>query len=212
MCAGCRKQQQEQNNGQAVFFHEADVPHQDKNFFEETAFLFPVVGLFPFFIFVFMASNRTKDKKKKESPEQLKQEKEEQINVKELVKDERTHKIAGIALFIVSLVLFIAFTSYLFTWKEDQDKVLRHGAGVLFDEEVTVSNLLGRFGAWVSHLFFYKGFGVASYLVCTFFFIVGANFLFGKKLQLPRYYSLVLSCTSTTVLASICLTKLKMLC
>jgi S-DNA-T family DNA segregation ATPase FtsK/SpoIIIE len=137
--------------------------------------------MFPFFIFVFMASNRTKDKKKKENPEQLKQEKEEQVNVKELVKDERTHKIAGIALLIVSLVLFIAFTSYLFTWKEDQDKVLRHGAGVLFDEEVTVSNLLGRFGAWVSHLFFYKGFGVSSYLICSFFFIIGTNFLFGKK-------------------------------
>ena len=45
-----------------------------------------------------------------------------------------------------------------------------------------VENLLGRLGAWLSHLFFYKGFGVASYLVCTFFFIIGANFLFGKKL------------------------------
>ncbi len=141
----------------------------------------PVAGLFPFFIFVFMASKRTKEKKKKENPEELKQEKEEQVNVKELVKDERTHKIGGIALLIVSLVLFIAFTSYLFTWKEDQDKVLRHGAGVLFDEEVAVSNLLGRFGAWVSHLFFYKGFGVASYLICSFFFIIGTNFLFGKK-------------------------------
>ena len=105
----------------------------------------PVVGLFPFFIFVFMASNRTKDKKKKESPEQLKQKKEEQVNVKELVKDERTHKIAGIALLIVSLVLFIAFTSYLFTWKEDQDKVLRHGAGVGYCETQPINEL---FACW----------------------------------------------------------------
>ncbi len=141
----------------------------------------PVVGLFPFFIFVFMASNRTKDTKKKDSTEQLKQEKEEQIKVKDLVKDERTHKIAGTALLIISLVLFIAFTSYLFTWKEDQDKVLRYAAGVLFNEEMQVSNLLGRFGAWVSHLFFYKGFGVSSYLICSFFFIIGVNLLFGKK-------------------------------
>ncbi|NCU06311.1 MAG: DNA translocase FtsK, partial [Chitinophagaceae bacterium] len=129
-----------------------------------------------------MASNRTKEKKKKESPEQLKQEKEEQVNVKELVKDERTHKIAGISLLIISLVLFIAFTSYLFTWKEDQDKVLQNASGILFDNELLVSNLLGRFGAWISHLFFYKGFGVASYLICSFFFIIGVNFLFGKKI------------------------------
>nr|WP_294906208.1 DNA translocase FtsK [uncultured Lacibacter sp.] len=132
-----------------------------------------------------MASNRTKEKKKKESPEQLKQEKEEQVNVKELVKDERTHKIAGISLLIISLVLFIAFTSYLFTWKEDQDKVLQNASGILFDNELLVSNLLGRFGAWISHLFFYKGFGVASYLICSFFFIIGVNFLFGKKIFSP---------------------------
>jgi S-DNA-T family DNA segregation ATPase FtsK/SpoIIIE len=138
--------------------------------------------MFPFFIFVCMAGNRMKEKKKKENPEQLKQEKEAQVTVKELVKDERTHKITGIAFLIVSLVLFIAFTSYLFTWKQDQDKVLRSATGVLFNDEMQVNNLLGRFGAWLSHLFFYKGFGVASYLICTFFFIVGANFLFGKKL------------------------------
>lgn len=141
-----------------------------------------MAGMTAFFIFVFMAGNRMKEKKKKETPGQLKQEKEEQVSVKELVKDERTHKIAGIVFLIMSLVLFISFTSYLFTWKEDQDKFIRYSSGVLFNDEMQVENLLGRFGAWLSHLFFYKGFGVASYLVCTFFFIIGTNFLFGKKI------------------------------
>ena len=153
-----------------------------------------VVGLLAFFIFVFMAANRMKEKKKKENPvQELKQEKEEQVSVKELVKDERTHKIAGISFLIVSLILFFAFTSYLFTWKEDQDKVLQNASGVLFDDELQVSNLLGRFGAWISHLFFYKGFGVASYLICSIFFIAGVNFLFGKKIfSLPRNLKYVL--------------------
>ncbi|MEQ1799452.1 MAG: DNA translocase FtsK 4TM domain-containing protein, partial [Lacibacter sp.] len=102
-----------------------------------------------------MAGNRMKEKKKKENPGQLKQEKEEQVSVKELVKDERTHKIAGIIFLIISLVLFISFTSYLFTWKEDQDKFIRYSSGVLFNEEMKVENLLGRLGAWLSHLFFY---------------------------------------------------------
>lgn len=141
-----------------------------------------MVGMIAFFIFVFMAGNRMKQKKKKENPVQMKQEKEEQVSVKELVKDERTHKITGIVFLIISLVLFFSFTSYLFTWKEDQDKVLRYSFRVLFEEKMNVENLLGRFGAWISHLFFYKGFGAVSYLVCTFFFIVGANLLFGRKL------------------------------
>lgn len=138
--------------------------------------------LLAFFIFVFMAANRTKEKKGKKNPDQLAQEKEEQVSVKELVKDERTHKITGIIFLIISVVLFLSFTSYLFTWKEDQDKVLRYSSGFLFEENMKVENLLGRFGAWISHLFFYRGFGVASYLICTFFFIVGSNFLFGKKM------------------------------
>lgn len=112
----------------------------------------------------------------------MKQDKEEQVSVKELVKDERTHKITGIIFLLLAVVLFISFTSYLFTWQEDQDKVLRHSWNVLLKDDMQVQNLLGRFGAWSSHLFFYKGFGVASYLICTFFFIIGANLLFGKKL------------------------------
>ncbi len=129
-----------------------------------------------------MAANRTKEKKSKKNPDKLALEKEEQVTVKELVKDERTHKITGIIFLIISVVLFLSFTSYLFTWKEDQDKVLRYSSGFLFEENMKVENLLGRFGAWISHLFFYRGFGVASYLICTFFFIVGTNFLFGKKM------------------------------
>ncbi len=53
----------------------------------------------------------------------LKQEKEEKVEVKQLLKDERTHKIAGSIFLLLAFLFFIAFTSYLFTWDEDQDKV-----------------------------------------------------------------------------------------
>jgi len=45
-----------------------------------------------------------------------------------------------------------------------------------------VANLLGNLGALVSHQFFFKGFGLASYLFCSFFFIVGVNLLFARKI------------------------------
>jgi len=51
----------------------------------------------------------------------------------------------------------------------------------LVDDEVKVANLLGRFGAFLSHFFIFKGFGIASFLICTFFFVVGVNLLFNKK-------------------------------
>ncbi|MBX9782996.1 MAG: DNA translocase FtsK [Chitinophagaceae bacterium] len=123
-----------------------------------------------------------KEKRKTKKDEQLKQEKEENINVKQLVKDERTHKITGTMFLLLSLILFISFTSYLFTWRQDQDKVLQHASRFLFTDDVQVENLLGRIGAWLSHLFIYKSFGIAAFLLCTFFFVVGANLLFGKKI------------------------------
>ncbi len=112
----------------------------------------------------------------------LKAEKEETVEVRELLKDERTHKIAGSVFILIAILFFIAFTSYLFTWDEDQDKVFHDGYKLLFGTESQVSNMMGTFGAYLSHFFIYKGFGVASYLLCTFFFIVGINMFFGRKI------------------------------
>lgn len=123
-----------------------------------------------------------KEKRKTKKDEQLRQEQEENVTVKQLVKDERTHKITGSVFVLISLLLFIAFTSYLFTWKEDQDKVLKNAGSYLMSDEGTAANLLGRAGAWIAHLFFYASFGVASYLFCGLFFVIGVNLLFGKKL------------------------------
>lgn len=125
-------------------------------------------------------ANRLKSKKSQAS-EKLKPEKDPQVTVKQIVKDERTHKITGAVFLLLAAFLFIAFTSYLFTWKEDQDKVF-HGARILLpSSDVKVSNLLGNLGALIAHQFFYKGFGLASYLFCSFFFIVGVNLLMARK-------------------------------
>ncbi len=122
-----------------------------------------------------------KSKSKTPDKEALTQEKIETVEVKKLLKDERTHKIAGSVCLLISILLFIAFTSYLFTWDEDQDKVFQHGNQLLLGTDDKVANLMGTFGAFISHFFIYKGFGVASYLLCSLFFVVGVNLFFGKK-------------------------------
>lgn len=105
--------------------------------------------------------------------------------MKQLVKDERTHKIVGSILLLIAFFLIIAFTSYLFTWRQDQDKVLQGFSAFIFGDDIKAANLLGRIGAYISHLFFYKGFGLASYLFCSFFFVTGVNLLFGEKIFSP---------------------------
>lgn len=108
----------------------------------------------------------------------LKQEKEETVEVKQLLQDERTHKITGSVLLLTAILLFTAFTSYLFTWAEDQDKFSYR---MLLANDIKVQNLLGTLGAFLSEIFIRKGFGIASYLFCTLFFVAGVNLFFGKK-------------------------------
>jgi S-DNA-T family DNA segregation ATPase FtsK/SpoIIIE len=127
-------------------------------------------------------ANRQKSKKSQSSANTLKADKEERVSVRQIAKDERTHKITGAILLLLATFLFIAFTSYLFTWKEDQSVVANGISILLHPSSNTTANLLGNIGAYVSHIFFYTGFGVASYLLCTLFFIIGVNLLFARKI------------------------------
>src|SRR5688572_13005435 len=128
-------------------------------------------------------ANRIKTKSQSPDPDALKPEKEEQVSVRELVRDERTHKIAGTVLLLICLFLFTCFSSYLFTWEEDQSAV-KSGSVFFPDKELRIANVLGTLGAWISHQFFFNGFGIASYLFCVLFFVGGMNALTGKKMFL----------------------------
>src|SRR5258708_12102512 len=123
-------------------------------------------------------ANRLKSKKSQKAADKLKADKETSVKGRQLAKDERTHKITGAVFLLASIFLFIAFTSYLFTWKEDQDKVFHHGASILFpSSNVKVNNLLGNLGALVSHEFFFKGFWLASYSSSSFFLSFSSTLL-----------------------------------
>ena len=113
--------------------------------------------------------------------------------------NDRTIKIIGLFFLIVSLYFMVAFTSYLFTWKDDQSYVMDANGGwtnlwktqteltkIGLDQPV-VQNWLGKFGALLSHQFIYEWFGVASFLFIGIFFIIGYRMLFKiKVLSIPK--------------------------
>jgi len=111
----------------------------------------------------------------------FKKEKEEKVDLKKLAKDERTHKILGTVSLLMSVFLFISFVSYFSTWKEDQSQIFNKGIGFLFDSGSKVANLLGRLGAYASHGLIRQSFGLASFLFCCFFFVVGINLITARK-------------------------------
>ena len=126
------------------------------------------------------SGKKVKADPKKADSKAFKQEKEEKIDWKGLARDERTWKITGAVFLLIAIFLFIAFLSYFFTWKEDQD-IAKNGFSALLENDKPVANLLGRLGAVTSHFFIFNCFGIASLLICTFFFVVGTNLLFNRK-------------------------------
>jgi S-DNA-T family DNA segregation ATPase FtsK/SpoIIIE len=75
---------------------------------------------------------------------------------------ERVSKLFGMFLLFLSFYLFIAFTSYFFTWENDHDVVFRF-SWEMFLGDIPVDNWLGRLGAFLSDGIIYWGFGVASF-------------------------------------------------
>ena len=112
----------------------------------------------------------------------LNPDKEADVVVSEVVKDERTMKILGAVSLLVSLFLFVAFTSYLFTWQEDQDMVQLWRTQLFSTQDVKANNLLGYIGAFFAYQIMFNGFGLAAYLFCTFFFVLGVNLFFTKPI------------------------------
>ncbi len=105
-----------------------------------------------------------------------------------------TKRILGLLVAMSCIYLFIAFLSYLFTWRIDQDKF--EGAGfidfVFTKQPFTVSNWLGKLGAIVSHSFIFNGFGFMSFLIPFYLFLVAFKILIGETL-LPLMKTLKIS-------------------
>tara|TARA_B100000508_G_C11465884_1_gene282588 strand:- start:70959 stop:73439 length:2481 start_codon:yes stop_codon:yes gene_type:complete len=96
----------------------------------------------------------------------------------------KTKSITGTICLLLSVYLFIAFVSYLFTWKQDQDLIMDSGffSFIFGDTSTEVGNWLGKFGAWISHLFIYSWFGIASFAFSFLFFVSGIRLLVNIRL------------------------------
>ena len=97
-------------------------------------------------------------------------------------RDERFPKVAGVILIMAAIYLAIAFVSYLYTWKMDQDKVLKFSWGMLLQGDLNVQNWLGRLGAIISNMFFYWGFGLPSMIVVVLLIKLGLDLVRRRSL------------------------------
>lgn len=119
------------------------------------------------------AKNKMKTEEPEEKPESKKDSGSKGFarNSISFLKDERTHKIAGLLCLLLSVYMVIAFTSYFVTGNKDQAL-----------DGTTASNWMGHFGRVISNLFIYDWFGIASYAVPLLLFLAGVKILFDVSL------------------------------
>jgi S-DNA-T family DNA segregation ATPase FtsK/SpoIIIE len=94
--------------------------------------------------------------------------------------NERGKKVFGLALLMISVFLFISFTSYFFTWRADHDKIMGSLWELFSDPDIEVDNWLGKSGALVAHVMIAKWFGISAYVFALFSFLFGVKILFGN--------------------------------
>jgi DNA segregation ATPase FtsK/SpoIIIE, S-DNA-T family len=94
------------------------------------------------------------------------------------LEDERFVKSVGIIFVFFSLFLLISCISFFGTWENDQSLVKSISWGMLSETQPNLANnALGILGAWLSYVFIYKGFGIASFAFVLIFFLLGALLL-----------------------------------
>lgn len=97
------------------------------------------------------------------------------------LKDKRTRRISGLFVLFLGLYGLVAFTAYLFTWKDDQSMLSNNWWTILSEGNYEVENGLGPLGAMVGHFFIYERFGIMSYLILLILFVVGMRIVFNKS-------------------------------
>jgi len=78
--------------------------------------------------------------------------------------------ILGSLLMLFSVALFFSFISFYFTWQDDQSLLSEFA-----NRNEQAKNLLNKFGASISHLFVYKGFGLAAIIFPFLLFYTGLH-------------------------------------
>ena len=92
-----------------------------------------------------------------------------------LSKQQKT--ILGSFLFLLGILMCIAFVSYLFSWKADQSEL-----GHLTRSSKT-ENITNIFGATISHFFIYKGLGISSFLIAVLVCLSGITILLNTSIE-----------------------------
>lgn len=112
-------------------------------------------------------------------------------------------RMFGFFILFFSLILFVSILSFIFTWRDDFDK-MKGGFVELFLNDISVDNIFGRYGLWLSYYVCYIGFGIPAVIISYLSFLLGGLLFFKnfKKFSLEHIsFCLVVMLYASTALA-----------
>ena len=121
-------------------------------------------------------------KEEKEKPKKKRKKRSFKLPAPAFLSNPKLQRVVGLSFMLFSAYMLIALTSFLFTWKQDQDVLFKPWTEILLNSEIRVENWLGKLGAILSHAFIHESFGVASFLFVALFFLIGFRILFKSHL------------------------------
>ncbi len=130
-----------------------------------------------------MAENTYKSNtfKKPEKEKKSKSKSKSRFNL-DFFRDPRFHLALGFFLLVVSFFLFTAFVSYLFTGKADQSVIEGLSESPVVESGKETDNWLGFAGAFVSHYFIFRWFGLSAFFIPPLLFLLGFRTVFKRDI------------------------------
>ncbi|MCX7697711.1 MAG: DNA translocase FtsK [Bacteroidales bacterium] len=97
--------------------------------------------------------------------------------------------VYSLLLFLFSLYVLISFVSYLFTWMEDDIWLQALGKDST-NFNITPANAGGKIGAYLGFIFVKQSFGIGSFVLLTFLFILSLRGMYLIKLDMIKTFSM----------------------
>ena len=100
----------------------------------------------------------------------------------------KNQNIFGLIFILLSIYLFISFTSFFINWKKDFDVIHANSwISIILNPDIETSNTMKKLGALFSYLFIYRSFGISSYIFPIFLLFAGIRLLGYKLLSLKKF-------------------------
>jgi len=105
-------------------------------------------------------------------------------------KKKETHITIGVLLLVLITYISIILVSFLFTGDTDQNKVNQLSFFDLSTIAGKTENIGGAFGAWASNIIINKWFGVSSFFMVFFGWMLGLRMMGATKASMTKYFLL----------------------